>query len=84
MRILGILALGAALAGCAQYEEYQAAQNQAAYQAIQQSDDAQCQSYGAQPGTPPYINCRTQLASQRSAEEAQKRAVVGAYLLNRR
>jgi hypothetical protein len=27
---------------------------------------------------------RRQLASQRSAEEAQKRAVVGAYLLNRR
>jgi len=25
------------------------------------SDDAKCQSYGAKRGTPPYIQCRTQL-----------------------
>lgn len=78
------LLLALLLGGCSQYEEYRAAQAQDAFEAVQQNDDAQCQSYGAQPGTPAYINCRTQLASQRSAEDAQKRAVVGTYLLNHR
>jgi hypothetical protein len=46
-------------------------------------DDAQCQSFGAKPGTDIYVNCRMQLASQREGEEAQKRAMVTQYLLNR-
>lgn len=71
------------LGGCTQMEEIR--QRGLEMQAgPAPDDDGQCRSYGAQPGTPTYINCRTQLSGQHSAEESQKRAVVGAYLLNRR
>ena len=76
------LLLALLLGGCAQIEEIRQTglrmQN-----GPPPDDDAECQSYGAIPGTPAYISCRTQFASQRSAEDAQRRAVVGAYLLNR-
>jgi hypothetical protein len=29
------------------------------------ADDAQCRSYGAAPGSPPYIQCRMNLDNQR-------------------
>jgi hypothetical protein len=72
------------LPGCAAYEQQHAAERQAEFQAIQQNEDAQCRSYGAEPGSAAYVNCRTQLSGQRAADESQRRAVVGAYLLNRR
>lgn len=34
--------------------------------------DQRCQSYGAQPGTQPYISCRTQLANAASAERTAR------------
>jgi hypothetical protein len=34
------------------------------------ADDAKCQSYGAQPGSPPYIQCRTQLDATRTQAAA--------------
>ena len=34
-------------------------------QALSDIDDAQCQSYGAKPGEPAYIQCRAQLYSAR-------------------
>lgn len=57
--IIGILALAAALSGCAEQ--------------IAAADDEQCRGYGAQPGTTPYIQCRTELHTQRTA------AMAGAY-----
>jgi hypothetical protein len=69
--------------GCAQMEEIR--QKGLAMQAgPPRDDDAQCQSFGAQPGTPAYINCRAQLASESNAEEASKRNMVAGYLLMRR
>ncbi len=70
MRILIVLAASISLAGCAEYQAEQAAQ-------IAASDDAQCASYGARPGTDAYIQCRMNLDNQR---QANRRAVVGAYL----
>ena len=80
MAFLAIVAAAISLTGCSYFEE----QRVADFQAIERGDDAQCRSYGAVPGSPAYINCRTLVANQRSAAEAQKDAVVGAYLLNRR
>jgi hypothetical protein len=34
---------------------------------VAEKDDAQCQSYGATPGSPAYVNCRVTLAAQRDA-----------------
>lgn len=51
MRILGIAALGTALAGCAQYEAQQ--QQEREYQrAAQENADAKCRPYGVAPGSP--------------------------------
>lgn len=63
--IIGILAVG--LTSCAQD-----AANRAA--ALDQADDAQCRSYGAAPGTPPYIACRTNIASTRQTAAAMSDA----------
>jgi len=50
------------------------------------SDDAECQSFGAQPGTDTYVNCRIQLkkigSDQQSESAAQKQRAAQAYLLN--
>ena len=71
------------LSGCAQMEEIRQ-KGLELQSGPPRDDDAQCRSFGAQPGTPAYINCRSQLASEASLEEANKRNVVGSYLLNRR
>jgi hypothetical protein len=46
-------------------------------QDIAASDDDACRSYGAEPGTQAYFQCRMAKDQQRQANEA---AVVGAYL----
>lgn len=50
------------------------------------SDDAECQSFGAQPGTDSYVNCRIQLkkiASDRQLQSAdQKQRATQALFLN--
>jgi uncharacterized lipoprotein len=33
-------------------------------------DDGKCQSYGAAPGSPPYIQCRAQLEAARTQAKA--------------
>lgn len=33
-------------------------------------DDEKCKSYGAQPGTPAYVQCRTQLDTTRTTARA--------------
>jgi hypothetical protein len=78
---IALLAVGCvALSGCAQYQaeqQAQAAQIQAA------NDDAQCRSYGVQPGSPPYVQCRMNLDNQHAAAQQQQNAILGAYLLRR-
>ena len=34
------------------------------------NDDEFCRSYGAQPGTPSYVDCRLNLSSQRATDDA--------------
>lgn len=70
----GTLGYGRATAAIdAQYaqQQAQAARAQAA------ADDAKCQSYGAKPGDPAYVQCRTQLDTERAQERA---AIIGALL----
>lgn len=68
------IALAAALtllAGCANHEQ------KAAEQAA--NDDAQCQSYGAKPGTDAYIQCRVSLSEQHAqADQARKQRAIQA------
>lgn len=78
MRIAAACILAMMLAGCADYEARQQAQAQAQAQAQQANDDAQCQSYGAAPGSQSYIQCRMNLDNQR----AQMRAAVAGALVN--
>lgn len=71
------------LSGCAEMEERRGMQQLLREQALDQSQDAKCQGFGAKPGTQAYISCRMQLDGQQSAEDAQQRAMVTQYLLNR-
>ncbi|MGL4727283.1 MAG: hypothetical protein ACRCWO_00875 [Bosea sp. (in: a-proteobacteria)] len=67
---IACLALIAALplAGCISVEERRAM--------IDAQDDADCRSYGARPGTPAYIKCRTDVRQARAAESEARRPVV--------
>jgi|GEM_PF-1444967 len=60
MRALILLAVGTTLAGCAEYEQRQAEQQMAAA-------DGECRSYGFQPGTDGYANCRMNFANRQAA-----------------
>jgi len=48
-------------------------------QAVAANDDAQCQSYGAAPGSPSYVQCRMNIDNQR----AQMRAAIASQLVGR-
>lgn len=67
MRIVAAFALVLTLTGCAAYEQRQQEQAQAQAAARNANDDAQCQSYGAAPGSPSYIQCRMNLDNQRAS-----------------
>jgi hypothetical protein len=56
------------LAGCISVEERRAM--------IDTQDDADCRSYGARPGTPAYIKCRTDVRQARAAESEARRPVI--------
>ena len=56
-RYIAMLALTILLPGCAQQ--------------IAENDDATCQSYGAQPGSSAYMNCRQHIADMRQQMVAQ-------------
>jgi hypothetical protein len=59
------------LTGCTNHEQ------KAAEQAA--SDDTQCQSYGAKPGTDPYIQCRVSLSQQHAqTDQARKQRAIQA------
>jgi len=84
MRVLAILLAIMALDGCAQYEAQRQAQAAAAAQAQAASDDAQCRSYGVQPGSSAYVQCRMNLDNQHAADFQQRRAIAAQWLLGRR
>jgi hypothetical protein len=50
---------------------------------ISASEDAQCRSYGAQPGTPAYLQCRLQFQRQAAQADQQRRALAMQYLASR-
>jgi hypothetical protein len=61
-KILCVVALTVALGGCMTTEERIAAQGA--------RDNQKCLSYGAQPGSPAYVTCRSQLDAARTTAEA--------------
>ena len=65
--IIAACILALTLAGCAAYEQQQREQAQAQANAQAASDDAQCQSYGAPPGSPSYVQCRMNIDNQRAS-----------------
>ena len=64
MRILGIVALAAALGGCAGSPVGDAI---AGPEKLAAQDDAYCNSIGATKGTPAYTDCRLKVTQQREA-----------------
>jgi len=93
VRIIAALALALTLAGCSDVWSHRpdclvgiadgadCAPGTAGYnhspQAIAASDDAQCQSYGAVPGSQEYIQCRMNLDNQR----AQMRQMIAGQIV---
>jgi hypothetical protein len=70
------------LVGCTDPATEQAAAAQARANA-QTADDAQCRSYGVQPGSPGYVQCRMNLDNARMQDLQQRRALAAEILLNR-
>jgi hypothetical protein len=81
MRIFVLLLVLVSLEGCAEYRAQQQANANAQYQAQLASDDAQCRSYGVQPGSPPYVQCRMNLNNLRAQDDQQRRALATQYLI---
>jgi starvation-inducible outer membrane lipoprotein len=68
-----LISFAVLLAGCAsQEDDLQAKETAAALeQAAKQTntiDDARCQSFGYQPGSPKYAQCRKELVSDRTGD----------------
>lgn len=68
--ILVIIGLSAALAGCKSDQIPGAGEAFRPVEEIAAKDDRICRGYGAEPGTPAYINCR---ATQDVRRDAFKR-----------
>lgn len=73
-RIMLVLPVSMALAGCAGSPVGDAI---AGPEKLAQQDDSYCQSIGAQPGSPAYMNCRMQMTQMR---ENKHNVVRGAML----
>src|SRR5690349_9076074 len=82
-KLLQVFAAAALLTGCAEYEAQQRAQAQAEANAIAANEDATCRSYGVEPGSPGYVQCRMNLQNQRAQVAANDRAIALQYLLHR-
>ena len=65
MRIVFVLVAAASLSGCVTAQD------------IAANDDDSCRSYGADPGSQAYFQCRMAKDQQRQANEA---ALLGAYM----
>jgi hypothetical protein len=76
-------AFGFAHADCAQGTPGHQAilQQQAAAQTRAANNDAQCRSYGAERGSPAYIQCRMNLDNLQAQDEQQRRALAVEYLI---
>ena len=83
MRYGMIAGLALLLTGCAEMRAREAAQERAAVAANNAADDAQCRGYGAAPGSPAYVQCRTQLGVQRRNQEAAAEASERPIVCNR-
>ncbi|MGN6572541.1 MAG: hypothetical protein ACTHLO_14125 [Pseudolabrys sp.] len=68
MRFATMLVAVTCLAGCAQYDATREANLAAAAKDKVASDDANCRSSGAQPGSPQYDDCRKHLADQQARD----------------
>ena len=79
-----IILTGLLLASCAQMEARRQAEAQNEANMIASNEDATCRSYGAEPGTPAYIQCRMNFSNQRAQINANDRAVAMQYLLQHR
>jgi hypothetical protein len=62
-RVLFLAAAAVAVAGCARSES--------AAEAAFRADDAKCKSYGADPGTEAYVDCRLAIDMQKGNAEAE-------------
>jgi hypothetical protein len=68
MAIWGVVGMAAiSLGGCFQSSQPGQGEMFASREEVAKKDDAICQSYGAKPGTPEYINCRGQQDQRRTA-----------------
>jgi hypothetical protein len=74
MKAIAATVFLAALAGCANHE------SDPAQVAIR--DDAQCQSYGAKPGSDAYVQCRVALANQQGQANDARRQRALRMLMN--
>ncbi|MEX5567137.1 hypothetical protein Q1J55_04855 [Pseudomonas syringae] len=74
MKAIAATVFLAILAGCANHE------SDLAQTAIK--DDAQCQSYGAKPGSDVYIQCRVALANQQEQANHARRQRALQMLMN--
>lgn len=77
-----LIFIGITVGACATAEQ-ERAQAAAEAAAVNANDDAICRGYGAAPGTPPYIQCRMNLQSQRAAVAANDRAIALQALVGR-
>jgi hypothetical protein len=66
-----------------QQQQEEAAKAAAADNAAAAQEEAQCQSQGLQPNTPPYEQCVNKLADQRAAADDNERAAIAARLQGR-
>jgi outer membrane biogenesis lipoprotein LolB len=79
MKLILILLAAATLTGCVQYNARRQAES---VQMQMGDDDAHCRSYGAQPGSSAYVQCRMNLDQMHAQGQQQRRAILGAYLLH--
>ena len=71
--VLAVIA-AVALAGCANSEAAKRAAAQAAFQAEIKVNDAECQSYGAEPDSDAYVQCRLAIDVRKGNLEAAAQA----------
>lgn len=85
MRIFIIFCFALLLVDCASQQEREA-KMQVQIAAADAADASRCASYGAQPGTPAYTECRIQLTQMRQqaaiATQAQQTAIIGQMIQN--
>lgn len=72
MKLVAVIGVVAALAGCNSASKPGRGELFMSDQEVTAKDDAICRGYGAEPGTPAYIQCRT-LQDQRRDQAGYER-----------